>query len=231
MENVTSEGTPVGRRVMLGMLGLGAAGVAVGAKLQNGINRAFGPVSSQITGLIPAAGGFRFYSVVDSVERVEPADYRLGVRGLVNHPGSFGLADLAKLPQTRLVSTFHCVTGWTVPNVAWTGVALPDLLDAVGVRHSAGGVRFTSFDGAYTESLTLGQARRRDVIVATGMQDKPVSHEHGGPVRMYVAAMYGYKSTKWLRSIELVTHAARGYWEERGYDVDAWIGHSNGYTE
>jgi DMSO/TMAO reductase YedYZ molybdopterin-dependent catalytic subunit len=231
MGNVTNEGTPVGRRIMLGMVGLGAVGVAVGAKLQSGVSRAFGPVGPQITGLIPATGGFRFYSVVDSVERVDPADYRLSVRGLVDRPRSFGLADLRALPQTRLVGTFHCVTGWTVPNVAWTGVALPDLLDAVGVRPGAGGVRFTSFDGAYTESLTLDQARRRDVIIATGMQDKPVSHEHGGPVRMYVAPMYGYKSTKWLRSIELVTRAAPGYWELRGYDVDAWIGHSNGYTQ
>lgn len=215
---------------MLGMVGLGAAGVAVGAKLQSGINETLGPIGPQITGLIPAAGGFRFYSVVDSVDRVEPADYRLSVRGLVNRPRSFGLNDLQALPQTRLVSTFHCVTGWTVPNVVWTGVALPDLLAAVGLRPGAGAVRFTSFDGAYTDSLTLPQARRRDVVVATGMQNKPVSHEHGGPVRMYVAPMYGYKSTKWLQSIELVPHPEPGYWEQRGYDVDAWIGHSNGYT-
>jgi len=212
------------------MLGLGAAGVAVGAKVQSGVNRALGPVSSGISGLLPAAGGFRFYSVVDSVKRIEPAGYHLRVSGLVEHPRSFGFADLQALPQTRLTQTFHCVTGWTVPQVAWAGVALPDLLDAVGVRAGAGGVRFTSFDGAYTESLTLEQARRRDVIVATSMLGGPVSHEHGGPVRMYVGPMYGYKSTKWLGGIELVEHAARGYWETRGYDVDAWIGHSNRFT-
>jgi DMSO/TMAO reductase YedYZ molybdopterin-dependent catalytic subunit len=91
-------------------------------------------------------------------------------------------------------------------------------------------VRFTSFDGEYTESLTLEQARRRDVIVATSMLGGPVSHDHGGPVRMYVAPMYGYKSTKWLGGIELVDKVRPGYWETRGYDVDGWVGHSNGYT-
>jgi DMSO/TMAO reductase YedYZ molybdopterin-dependent catalytic subunit len=215
---------------MLGMLGLGAVGVVTGAKVQGGITKAFGPVGPQLTGLIPAAGGWRIYTVVDSVQRVSPADYRLVVRGLVNRPGSFAIADLNKLPQSRLVADFHCVTGWSVPKVPWTGVLLPDLLDAVGVRPGAAAVRFTSFDGAYTESLTFEQARRRDVIVATGMLYKPVSFEHGGPVRMYVGGMYGYKSTKWLHSIELVTHAAPGYWEQQGYDGDAWIGHSNGYT-
>ncbi|GAA0327446.1 hypothetical protein GCM10010151_16750 [Actinoallomurus spadix] len=220
----------MGRRVVLGMVGLGAVGVAVGARVQSGVNRAVGPVGARVSGLIPAAGGFRFYSVVDSVRRVAPADYRLTVGGLVEHPRTFRFADLRALPQTRRTDDFHCVTGWTVPDVAWAGVALPDLLDVVGVRPEARGVRFTSFDGAYTETLTLEQARRRDVIVATSMQGGPVSHEHGGPVRMYVAPMYGYKSIKWLGGIDLVDRVRPGYWETRGYDVDAWIGRSNGYT-
>jgi DMSO/TMAO reductase YedYZ molybdopterin-dependent catalytic subunit len=41
--------------------------------------------------------------------------------------------------------------------------------------------------------------------------------------------MYGYKSCKWLEAIDVARGApARGYWEERGYDVDAWVGRSNG---
>jgi DMSO/TMAO reductase YedYZ molybdopterin-dependent catalytic subunit len=227
---MSREGTPVGRRVVLGMLGAGAVGVAVGAQVQSGLTRAVGPVRSGVAGLVPAAGGFRFYSVVDSVKRITPAEYRLTVGGLARRPRTFRFADLQALPQTHITQTFHCVTGWTVPDVAWSGVALPDLLDAVGVRPGARGVRFTSFDGAYTESLTLDQARRRDVIVATSMLGGPVSHDHGGPVRLYVGPMYGYKSIKWLGGIDLVDRIRPGYWEERGYDIDAWIGHSNGYT-
>ena len=54
-------------------------------------------------------------------------------------------------------------------------------------------MRFTSFDGAYTESLTLKQARRADVLVAYELDGKPICSDHGGPVRLYVAPMYGYK--------------------------------------
>lgn len=212
------------------MVGLGGLGVVVGSWAQRGVNRALGPVSSGISGIVPAAGGFRFYTVTGSVKQVAPADYHLSVRGLVQRPRSFSFADLQTLPQTRMTDTFHCVTGWSVQNVAWAGVALPDLLDAVGVAAGARGVRFTSFDGEYTESLTLDQARRRDVIVATSMLGGPVSHDHGGPVRMYVAPMYGYKSTKWLGGIELVDKVKPGYWETRGYDVDGWVGRSNGFT-
>jgi DMSO/TMAO reductase YedYZ molybdopterin-dependent catalytic subunit len=47
-------------------------------------------------------------------------------------------------------------------------------------------------------------------------------------VRLYVAPMYGYKSLKWLETIEVVNKVIPGYWEERGYDVDGWVGKSNG---
>jgi DMSO/TMAO reductase YedYZ molybdopterin-dependent catalytic subunit len=115
-----------------------------------------------------------------------------------------------------------------VPKTPFAGVRLSALLDDAGVHSSAGAVRFTCFDGAYTESLTLDQARRGDVLVALKMQDKPVSHDHGGPVRLYVAPMYFYKSAKWLSGITVTQDVRPGYWEERGYDVDAWVGRSNG---
>ena len=76
----------------------------------------------------------------------------------------------------------------------WTGVRLSDLLDRAGVQPEATALRFVSFDGAYTESLTLEQARRPDVMVAYKLEDTSLSSDHGGPVRLYVAPMYGYKS-------------------------------------
>jgi DMSO/TMAO reductase YedYZ molybdopterin-dependent catalytic subunit len=115
-----------------------------------------------------------------------------------------------------------------VPDVPWAGVQLGHLLDLAGPTPAADAVRLTSFDGTYTERLTLQQARRPDVLVALRMSDGPVSHDHGGPVRLYVAPMYGYKSLKWLSGIEL-THGARpGYWERSGYSIDGWVGSSNG---
>ena len=41
--------------------------------------------------------------------------------------------------------------------------------------------------------------------------------------------MYGYKNVKWVERIEVVARAGSGYWEQRGYDADAWVGRSNGY--
>jgi DMSO/TMAO reductase YedYZ molybdopterin-dependent catalytic subunit len=225
-------GTPVGRRVVLGMVGLGAVGVVTGRWLSEREQALLAVIGNRdptgLSQLVPAGAGFRYYSVTGSVPKRTTANYRLAVRGLVDRPTTLTLADLRRLPQTGITADFQCVTGWRVPDVPWAGVALPDLLDHVGVRPPATAVRFTSFDGAYTESLTLAQARRRDVLVATGMLGGPVTAAHGGPVRLYVAPMYGYKSLKWLDGIELTDGVRPGYWEERGYDIDAWVGRSNG---
>jgi DMSO/TMAO reductase YedYZ molybdopterin-dependent catalytic subunit len=226
------DGKPVGRRIVLGMLGLGALGVVTGRRLLDLEQRLLAPVQLRdptgVSGLVPAGAGFRFYSVTGGQPERSAAGYRLSVGGLVDRAASFSLADLQAMPQTSLTRDFQCVTGWRVPRVHWSGVLLADLLDRVGVAPGSRAVHFTSFDGAYTESLTLDQARRRDVLVATRMLDAPVTRAHGGPVRLYVAPMYGYKSLKWLGGISVTKQVTPGYWEGLGYDVDAWVGHSNG---
>lgn len=62
---------------------------------------------------------------------------------------------------------------------------------------------------AMPHALTLEQARRPDVLVALQMLGAPVTHDHGGPARLYVAPMYGYKSLKWLSGIELTRGGPR----------------------
>ncbi|MFJ8084440.1 molybdopterin-dependent oxidoreductase [Streptomyces sp. NPDC096205] len=225
-------GRPIGRRVLLGTLGLGALGVVAAPPLQRGLESFLGSAADKdptgLSRLLPNGGGFRYYSVVSSVPRKSPGDYRLKVDGLVDRPATYTLSDLRAMPQTRLVRDVQCVTGWRVPGTPFEGVRLSRLLDAVGVRDQARAVRFTCFDGAYSESLTLDQARRSDVLLALRMQDEDLGHAHGGPVRLYVAPMYFYKSAKWLSGITLTDRVRPGYWEERGYDVDAWVGRSNG---
>jgi DMSO/TMAO reductase YedYZ molybdopterin-dependent catalytic subunit len=229
------EGAPVGRRVVLGLLGLGALGIVGGSTLPNGLSAVLGPLETRdptgLLGLLPAGETFRFYSVTGAVDAPTDRAYRLTVSGLVGHPARHTLDDLRAMPQTRLVRDFQCVTGWRVRAVPWVGVQLGHLLDLAGPTRRATAVRFTSFDGSYTESLTLEQARRPDVLVALRMLDGPVSHDHGGPVRLYVAPMYGYKSIKWMSGIELTEDVRPGYWENRGYSVDAWVGSSNGRTD
>jgi DMSO/TMAO reductase YedYZ molybdopterin-dependent catalytic subunit len=226
------DGKPVGRRVVLGLFGVGTLGVVFGSKVQNALLRVLAPIESRdptgLVSLLPLGDTFRYYSVTGSVPQRNAATYRLTVSGLVKRSTTYTLADLHAMPQTQLVRDFQCVTGWRVPQVHWSGVQLSRLLDAAGPLPEATALRLISFDGTDTESLTLEQARRSDVIVALRMLGAPVTHDHGGPVRLYVAPMYGYKSLKWLSGIELTKTVIPGFWEHNGYAVNGWVGRSNG---
>jgi DMSO/TMAO reductase YedYZ molybdopterin-dependent catalytic subunit len=214
---------------------MGALGIVAGSRVQSGLARVLGPLEERdptgLLSLIPLGDTFRFYSVTRGAPTRTAATYRLGVSGLVDRPITYTLAELQAMPQVSLVRDFQCVTGWRVPQVHWRGVQLSHLIDAAGPSAGATALRLQSFDGTYTESLTLDQARLPDVIVALEMLGGPVSHDHGGPVRLYVAPMYGYKSVKWLSGIELTADVVPGYWEHRGYDVDGFVGQSNGRSD
>jgi DMSO/TMAO reductase YedYZ molybdopterin-dependent catalytic subunit len=203
------------------------AGIVVGGKVQDELARIVAPVAQHdptgLLDLIPLGDTFRYYSVTGSVRTETSSTYQLDVSGLVAHPTRFTLADLKAMPRTTFTQDFQCVTGWRVPGVHWAGVRLSTLLDRAAPTAKAKAVRFTSFDGTYTESLTLAEARREDVIVALEMLGRPVTHDHGGPVRIYAGSMYGYKSTKWLSGIDVTDHEIPGYWETRGYDVNGSI--------
>jgi DMSO/TMAO reductase YedYZ molybdopterin-dependent catalytic subunit len=228
METIEVEGTPIGRRVVLSMLGLGTAGILFGKSVQDGLARVLSP---NVAALLPSGGRFRIYTVTGFLPKKSADRYALRVDGLVDRSLDLSFADLTAKVPTALTRDFQCVTGWRVPDVAWRGVKLADVLDDAGVQSAAKAVRFHSFDGVYTESLTLEQARRADVLVAYEMEGKAVSSAHGGPVRLLVAPMYGYKSLKWLSRIELVDRVIPGFWEDRGYAVDAWVGRSNGRSD
>jgi DMSO/TMAO reductase YedYZ molybdopterin-dependent catalytic subunit len=230
-EPVTApRGAPIGRRVVLGMVGLGAVGVVTGRWLNDQVSTAVGATIPGLASVIPAAGGFRIYTVTGGYPGT-PDNFRLTVTGMVDRELALSMEDLAAMPQTGITRDFQCVTGWRVNDVPWAGVQLKELLAQCGVEPGAAALRFTSFDGAYTESLTLEQATRDEVLVATHMYGQPLELAHGAPVRLYVVPMYGYKSIKWLSGIEVGRTVIPGYWEQRGYDIDAYIGASNGRSD
>jgi len=112
--------------------------------------------------------------------------------------------------------------------VRWTGVRLRDVLAGASPLPSAGALSFVSAERPYVDSLTLDQALLPDVMLAWAMDGRPLARPHGAPLRLVVPSMYGYKSVKWVTRIVVTREPVVGYWEERGYDTDAWIGRSNG---
>jgi DMSO/TMAO reductase YedYZ molybdopterin-dependent catalytic subunit len=217
----------IGRGVFLATVAGGLSSLAWGKTVWSHVSKAVGPAESLVP-LVPR-GGWRIYTVSGSMPTFDRATWRLDVGGLVEKPVSLTYAHLRALPRAEQVTTFHCVTGWTVKNVHWGGVRLNDVFDLVRPVPEAGALQFVSAEKPYSDYLTMQQALLHDVMLAYEMDGKPLPREHGAPLRLIIPEMYGYKNVKWLERINLVARAEDGYWEQLGYDRDAWVGHSNGY--
>jgi DMSO/TMAO reductase YedYZ molybdopterin-dependent catalytic subunit len=161
--------------------------------------------------------------------RFDPATWRLRIGGLVEQQVEITYDDLRALPRAEQTSDFHCVTGWSVEDVRWTGVRLQDLLEAARPLPNAGAVAFVSAEYPYMDTLTLEQAFLPDTMLAYDMDGSPLTRPHGAPARVVIPQMYGYKGVKWVKEIVLTEDAFDGFWEKRGYDRDAWVDRSNDY--
>jgi len=102
-------GAPVGRRDVLGLLGLGALGIATGDRLQRGLESVPAAVElhdpTGLVALLPLGNTFRSYPVTARAPRRTAVTYRLAVSGEVAQPTTYTLADLQAMPQTTPVWT------------------------------------------------------------------------------------------------------------------------------
>jgi DMSO/TMAO reductase YedYZ molybdopterin-dependent catalytic subunit len=228
VDEPTSDPRPYGRRAFLGLLAGGLSSFFWAPAASNVLSPLTSAVS-QLVGNVFPVGGWRIYTISGSMPVFERKSWRLEIGGLVRRPLSLRYDDLLALPQEEQVSTFHCVTGWTVKDVRWRGVRFKHLLDLVQPDASATAIRFDSAEHPYNDSLTIRQTLLPDVMLALELDGSPLSRPHGAPARVVIPEMYGYKGVKWLERMELVARQPTGYWEGLGYDQNAWVGHSNGY--
>ncbi len=124
------------------------------------------------------------------------------MKGLVERPTAFSLADLKAMPSRTQITLHACEQGWSAI-AQWTGVPLSHVLAAVGMRPEARFVVIRTVDG-WWDSYDLFDALHPQTILATGMNGGPLPVAHGAPVRLRVERQLGYKSLKYLASIEAV---------------------------
>lgn len=149
--------------------------------------------------------------------------WELVADGAVENPIRWRWEDFRAQRMTRMTSDIHCVTAWSRYDNRWDGVAARDFLSVVRPRADARHVVFHSYDG-YTTNLELAVFADSDGILAHSWEGKPLTLEHGGPVRVVVPKRYFWKSAKWVRRIEFATEDKPGFWETRGYhnEGDPW---------
>lgn len=161
---------------------------------------------------------------------IDLATWKLKVTGRVERPWFFGWEEFRALPHVRRKADFHCVTRWSRFDLGWGGVPFRVIAERVGLRPEARFVVAECGDG-YTTNLPLADCLREEVLLADELEGQPLSLEHGGPVRLVVPHLYGWKSAKFLRGLFFSEVDQPGFWETRGYhnQGDPW--REQRYTE
>ena len=148
---------------------------------------------------------------------------QLQISGDVNKPMTLSLQQFMALKQVDLTCDVHCVTGWTLLDSRWRGVALKTIMELVGVKQHAGFVIFAGAAG-YSSNIPLSEALKDNVILAHRFMDKKLPQAHGAPLRGLVPDRYFYKSVKWLEEVKFSAVDEPGYYESGGYSntADPW---------
>ena len=160
---------------------------------------------------------------IGAIPKIDDSKWRLEVYGEVEKPITFSFEDLKAKPNSVSMSDFHCVEGWSILDNKWEGLPFKAIVNLVKPKENAKYVTFECEDG-YITSLPLSDLLEDKVLLVYKLDDKPLSPDRGGPLRLIVPQKYAYKSPKWLRKIKFTSIQEIGYWESRGYSnsADPW---------
>lgn len=140
-------------------------------------------------------------------ECLQLAQLELSVAGLDCNPRVLPWASCADLPRYRMRQPLICqIFNWAEV-VEWEGVRLGDFLELAGIEtHDEGYVALYSRDDVYFEGLSMSEARDPRTLLATRLNGELLPLVHGGPLRLVVPFLQGYKSVKWVGAIRAFRH-------------------------
>jgi DMSO/TMAO reductase YedYZ molybdopterin-dependent catalytic subunit len=189
--------------------------------------------------------GLHYLLIHYDIPAVDPATWRLSLRGRVERPLSLGLDELRARGAVEVTVTMECAGNgraaltprpisqpWLVEAIGtarWRGVPLRPLLEEAGLADDAVEVVFTGLDRgiekgveqSYERALTVDEALHEDVLLAYEMNGAPLLPQHGFPLRLVVPGWYGMTNVKWLTSITALAEPFAGYQHSAAYRMRA----------
>src|SRR5581483_11296708 len=174
---------------------------------------------------------------------IDPAEFRVQIKGKVNSPLSLSLNDLkTQFEAVEVVAINQCSgngRGFSQPrvpggqlgngamgNARWKGVRLKDVLAKAGVAAGAKQVTFEGLDRpvsektpAFVKSLDLDHALDGEVMLAYQMNGEDLPMLNGYPVRLVVPGYYGTYWVKHVNQITVVDEDFKGFWVASAYRI------------
>lgn len=179
---------------------------------------------------------------------IDPAAYRLEVKGLVDKPMKLSLSELkSQFEHVEVAAVNQCSgnsRGFFKPrvgggqlgngamgNAKWKGVRLKDVLDKAGVQATAKQVVCNGLDAAvlpqtpdFVKALEIDHARDGEIIIAFEMNGEPLPMLNGFPLRLVVPGYYGTYWIKHLNELDVVGDTFAGFYMATGYRIPATPG-------
>ncbi|MBL3826545.1 MULTISPECIES: SorT family sulfite dehydrogenase catalytic subunit [Marinobacter] len=172
-----------------------------------------------------------------------PDVWEVRIEGVKN-PRTLTVGELKAMGITTVASVLQCSgngraffphgasgTQWSVGAagcVMWTGVPLADVVEALG--GPVDGARYITATGG--ESLPDGIDPKtimversvptkalETALLAWEMNDEPLTHTHGGPLRMVVPGYYGVNNVKYVKNLAFTENQTDAKIQASGYRV------------
>jgi DMSO/TMAO reductase YedYZ molybdopterin-dependent catalytic subunit len=164
----------------------------------------------------------------------DPATWDFKIWGEVEEEKRWNWEAFQELPRRNIQMDIHCVTRWSKFDTEWKGVSLRMLVDEGLVKPKPTAEYVMQHcEYGFTTNIPIEVALADNFLLATHFDGKPLTPEHGYPLRGVVGAIsdrgdlkdvYLWKGGKWLRGLEFMTRDRLGFWEQAGYhnEADIW---------
>lgn len=152
-------------------------------------------------------------------EEFDAAQWKLNV---VKNSGEYleiSLDEIKQLSKTEVIYNFKCIEGWSQVSY-WGGVKFSDFIKHFGLQPEAA-MKFVGMmtpDEEYYVGIDMPSALHPQTILCYEHNNKPLTPDHGYPLRLIIPVKYGIKSIKRIGSMYFDNEKPSDYWAERGYD-------------
>lgn len=145
--------------------------------------------------------------------------------GAVEQEQSLNWEQFSSLPRQVMNNDIHCVTTWSRYDNTWEGIFLEDIMELAKPDPEATHIMVYGYlNGArqYSANIEIAKLLGHKSMFAFKHNGQELTPKHGYPVRFVCPeTMYFWKATKWADGIEFMKGDRPGYWEQRGYHMEA----------
>jgi DMSO/TMAO reductase YedYZ molybdopterin-dependent catalytic subunit len=178
---------------------------------------------------------------------IDPDQFRMEIKGLVQKQLRLSLADLKQFESAEVVAVNQCsgnsrgffqprvgggqLANGAMGNAKWRGVRLKDVLDKAGVQTGAKQVVANGLDTAplpqtpdFVKALDIDHARDGEVVLAFEMNGEPLPMLNGFPLRLVVPGYFGTYWVKHLNELTVTGDVFDGFYMSAAYRIPNTVG-------